>query len=79
MDNDDSAVQIVCFEPQLLEAYVSMDSPNPEAILFDKMTEWLMKQEVRYPILGVNVYYESKNYSIYMLVTLGQALPLKET
>lgn len=75
----DETAQLVCFEPKILEVSVRMEtSPNPEAVLFDKITEWLAKQECRYPLLGINVYYESKNNSIYMTVTLGEALPLLE-
>lgn len=77
--SDDTTVQIVCFEPQLLEVCVPMhSSPNPEAVLFDKIAEYLAKEKHRYPILGINCYYESKNNSIYMTVTLGQKLPLLE-
>lgn len=76
---EDSDVQIVCFEPQLLEAYVKLeDSPNPEAVLLDKLTQWFSDQTERYPILGINIYYESANNACYALVTLGTPRPLTD-
>lgn len=72
-------VSIVCYAPQLLECSVNLwDSPNPEAVLFDKLSQWLAEQPVRYPILGVNIYYESANDNVYLLVTLGTERPLEE-
>jgi hypothetical protein len=71
-----SNAQLVSLEPQCLEVYVDMDTPNPEFVLFDNIAQWLAEQEERYPILGTNIYYESQYGRIYALVTLGTSLPL---
>lgn len=74
-----SDVQFVCLSPSLVEASVALDeTPNPEAILLDNLSQWLAEKEVRYPLLGINVYYESRNNRVYALVTLGTELPLME-
>lgn len=73
------SVQFVCVAPKLIEGSVELDStPNAEAVLFDNLAQWLATQEVRYPVLGVNIYYESANNRVYALVTLGSELPLME-
>lgn len=70
------APQLVSLEPTCLEAYVEMDeSPHPEFVLFDKISQWFAEQEERRPILGVNIYY-SEYGRIYALITLGSPLPL---